>query len=57
MHCFLVLLNTCNMNILKKNYKTIKLKQMLKHIGSFYIKDIDCNITKLFWNIKMFRFF
>lgn len=57
MHCFLVLLNTCNMNILKKNDKTIKLKQMLKHIGSFYIKDIDCNITKLFWNIKMFRFF
>lgn len=30
---------------------------MLKHIVSFYIKDIDCNITKLFWNIKMFRFF
>lgn len=43
------------MNIFKKNYKTIKLKQMLKHIVSFYIKDIDCNITKLFWNIKMFR--
>lgn len=57
MHCFLVLLNTCNMNIFKKNYKTIKLKQMLKHIVSFYIKDIDCNITKLFWNIKKFRFF
>lgn len=53
MHCFLVLLNTCNMNI----YKTIKLKQMLKHIMSFHNKDIDCNITKLFWNIKMFRFF
>lgn len=52
MHCFLVLLNTCNMNIFKKNYKTIKLKQMLKHFVSFYIKDIDCNITKLFWNIK-----
>lgn len=29
---------------------------MLKHIVSFYIKDIDCNITKLFWNIKMFFF-
>lgn len=53
MHCFLVLLNTCNMNI----YKTIKLKQMLKHIMSFHNTDIDCNITKLFWNIKMFRFF
>lgn len=30
---------------------------MLKYIVFFYIKDIDCNIIKLFWNIKMFRFF
>lgn len=30
---------------------------MLKYIVLFYIKDIDCNIIKLLWNIKMFRFF
>lgn len=29
---------------------------MLKYIVFFCIKDIDCNIIKLFWNIKMFRF-
>lgn len=48
MHCFLVLLNTCNMNILKKNYKTIKLKQMLKHIGSFILKTLIVTLQNYF---------